>query len=97
MNVGRERKRKKMIKEKYSYIIVESYKPEINKGYHGVIHIKPIAGQEPFSEDMHVECTKALSNDYKVGTRFKIKAKITNKEGGKPFAYCHYKWPFEVI
>lgn len=86
-----------MNKEEYSYIIVESYKPEINRGYHGEIHIKPIAGQEPFTEDMHVECNKVLSNEYELGTRFKIKAKITSREGGKPFAYSHYKWPFEAL
>ncbi|WP_220377730.1 MULTISPECIES: hypothetical protein [unclassified Arenibacter] len=86
-----------MRKEEYSYIIVESYKPKVNNGYHGDIHIKPIPGQEPYIEEMHVACSKVLSEEYPVGTKFKIKAKITNKEGGKPFAYCHYSWPFEVL
>ena len=83
--------------EAYSYIIVESYKPKNTAGLHGDIHIKPIAGQEPYTENMHVECSKVLSNDYKIGTRFKIKAKITSKDGGKPFVYSHYSWPFEVL
>ena len=64
---------KNMIKEEYSYIIVESYKPKINRGYHGEIHIKPVAGQEPYTEDMHVRCNKNLSEDYPVGTKSKIK------------------------
>ena len=86
-----------MNKEEYTYIIVESYKPTNTSGLHGDIHIKPIAGQEPYTEDMHVECSKVLSNDYEVGTRFKIKAKITSKESGKLFAYSHYSWDFEVL
>lgn len=86
-----------MKKEVYSYIIVESYKPKVNRGYHGEVHIKPIAGQEPYTEEMHVECSKVLSNDYPIGTKFKIKAKITSKEGGKPFVYSHYSWSFDVI
>ena len=86
-----------MKKEEYSYIIVESYKPKNTSGLHGDVHIKPKAGQEPFTEDMHVECSKELSKNYEIGTRFKIKAKITNKEGGQPFAYSHYSWPYEVF
>ena len=83
--------------EEFSYIIVESYKPKNTSGLHGAIHIKPISGQEPYTEDMHVECSKVLSDDYPVGTKFKIKAKITNKEGGKPFVYSHYSWDYEVL
>lgn len=86
-----------MKNEKYNYIIVESYKPKCTSGLHGEIHIKPIEGQKPFTEDMHVECSKVLSKDYPVGTQFKIKAKITSKEGGKPFVYSHYSWAFELL
>jgi hypothetical protein len=86
-----------MKKEIYSYIIVESYKPKNTAGLHGEVHIKPIAGQEPYTENMHVECSKVLINDYEIGTRFRIKAKITNREGGTPFAYSHYTWKFEVV
>ena len=86
-----------MKKEQYSYIIVESYKPKNTSGLQGEVHIKPIKGQEPYTEDMHVECSKVLTKEYPVGTQFKIKAKITSKEGGKPFVYSHYTWPFEVV
>lgn len=81
----------------YEYIIVESYKPKKTSGLHGEIHIKPVAGQDPFTENMHVECSKKLSREYPVGSKFKIKAKITDKEGGTPFVYSHYSWPFEVL
>ena len=34
---------------------------------------------------------------YPVGTKFRIHAKETNREGGKPFLYSHFDWPFEVV
>ncbi len=85
-----------MKKDEYSYVIVESYMPKVNKGYHGDIHIRPIAGQK-YTQDMHVRCSKDLSTDYPEGTKFRIKAKLTNKEGGKPFLHSHYTWPYEVL
>ncbi|WP_345189549.1 hypothetical protein [Algibacter agarivorans] len=46
---------------------------------------------------MHVRCSKELSTYYLVGTKFRIKAKITSKEGGKLFAHSHYTWSYEVL
>ena len=79
----------------YHYIIVESYYIT-GSGLRGPIHIRPLPGQDPFLPSMHVECSKELSYDYPVGTRFRIKAKITDREG-TPFIYSHYKWPYEVV
>lgn len=46
---------------------------------------------------MHLECSKALARDYPVGTRFRIRAKLTDKEGGRDFLYTHFRWKYEVI
>ena len=81
----------------YSEIIVESYIPERTAGYHGLVHIRPIPNQPPFTENMHVECSKRLSEEYPVGTRFRIRAKIKRNDGGKPFGYSHYSWPVDVL
>ena len=80
----------------YAFIIVESFKPNAYTRKFGV-HIRPLEGQEPYLSTMFVECNKELSFSYDVGTRFRIKAKITAKEGGTPFIYSHYSWPYEVI
>lgn len=80
----------------YQYIIVESVRCCLN-GQHGDVHICPIPGQYPFTPDMFVECPMSMKQDYPVGTKFRIKAKITSKEGGVPFIYSHYTWPFEVL
>jgi hypothetical protein len=81
----------------YDYIIVESFVPNVLTGHHGLVHIRPVANQEPYQIDMLVECNKDLVNDYPIGTKFRIKAKITSKQGGKPFVYSHYKWNYEVL
>ncbi|CAD5257324.1 MULTISPECIES: hypothetical protein [unclassified Imperialibacter] len=85
-----------MISE-YQHIVVESFKPSNTAGRHGPIHIRPIPGQAPFLPHMHVRCAKELSEEYPVGTRFRIRAKLTNREGGTPFIHSHYTWPYEVL
>lgn len=81
----------------YDYIIVQSVISN-ERGQRGSIHIKPLPNQEPYSETMFVQCSRVLSKDFPVGTKFKIKAKIiypTNSN--RPFVSSHYTWPFEVI
>jgi hypothetical protein len=86
-----------MEKGALSPVIVESYKQKNTSGLRGAIYIKPIAGQEPFTGDMHLSCSKVLCTDYQVKTKFIIKAKITSKEVGKSFDYSHYSWPYVLL
>jgi hypothetical protein len=81
---------------KYSDVIVESYCPKSTSGLHGSIHIRPTLG-EKFPQNLHVECSKRLVKDYPVGTKFKIQAKLTDREGGGKYLYCYYRWPYEVL
>jgi hypothetical protein len=81
----------------YDFIIVESFYPSSNTGRHGLVHIRPIPNQDPFLSNMFVECSKDLSYNYPVGTKFRIKAKIISKEGQANFIYSYYGWSFEVI
>jgi hypothetical protein len=81
--------------EPYRYVVVESYR-ESGSGLHGDVHIRPVPG-EGFPRGMRVECSKSLSRDYPVGTRFKIKAKLTDKENGGEFLYSYFRWKLEVV
>lgn len=83
--------------EKYVLIEVESYLPSSTSGLHGKVHIRPVFGQDGFPSSLHVECSKELSREYPVGTRFLIKGKLTDKLGGGKYIYSHYKWTYEVI
>ncbi len=80
----------------YQEIIVESYY-ESGSGLCGPVHIRPLPNQDPFLPWMHVQCSKELSYDYPVGTRFRIRAKITSRQGGTPFIYSNYSWPYVVF
>ena len=80
----------------YQEIMVESFITH-ESGKHGLVHIRPLPNQYPYLETMYVQCSKVLSNDYPVGTKFKIRAKIIKPEGRRAFASSHYTWPFEVL
>jgi hypothetical protein len=84
--------------EPYQYCVVESYYPTDTSGLHGPVHIRPVAGQ-PFSSHLHVECSKSLSNPrvYKVGTRFRLRVKLTDRDGGGEFLYSYFGWPVDVL
>ena len=86
-----------MNEKEYQEIIVESFYPSDLSGKHGPVHIRPLSGQDPYLETMYVECSKDLSYNYPVGTRFRIKAKIVDEPPVAAFIYSHYKWSYTVL
>ena len=84
--------------EDYHSVIVESYRPRSTAGLHGPIHVRPVAGQI-FATDLQVECSKALVDPkrHPVGTRFKLKAKLTDRDGGGEYLYSYWGWKYEVV
>lgn len=81
----------------YDYIIVQSVLTN-EKGKHGPVHIRPLPGQDPYLDTMYVQCSKVMSNDFPIGTKFRIRAKIIYpKNGNRPFVSTHYTWPFDVL
>lgn len=82
--------------EPYQMVLVESYLPTGTAGLHGKVHIRPLSGQG-FPTSMHVECSKKLSKDYPVGTIFRIRAKLTDREGEGDFLYSYFGWEYEVV
>jgi hypothetical protein len=81
---------------RYVEILVESFVPLSTAGRHGLVHVRPVRGQV-FDDALYVECSKELSHEYPVGTKFLIRAKLTDREGGGEFLYSHYRWPFKVL
>ena len=80
----------------YEYIKVQSVLVK-ESGKHGPVHIKPLPNQDPYLESMWVQCSKVLSNDYPIGTKFRIRAKIVHPAEYRPYISSHYTWPFEVV
>lgn len=80
----------------YEFVEVESYYPLQTGGLHGKVHIRPVFGGK-YSPGMHVECSKDLSRLHPVGSRFRIRAKLTDRLGGGEFLYSSWGWPYEVL
>jgi hypothetical protein len=64
----------------------------------GLLRIRPIAGQA-YATSMRVQCSRALRDpeQYPAGTRFLIRAKLTDREGGAPYLYAHHGDPVKVL
>jgi hypothetical protein len=82
--------------EPYQYLLVESFRPNSTSGLHGDVHIRPCAGQG-YPTTLHVECSKDLVRNYPVGTKFRIKAKLTDRLGSGDFLYSYFGWKYEVV
>ena len=55
----------------------------------GRLRLRPVAGQA-YATSMRVQCARALADPalYPAGTRFLIRAKLTDRAGGPPFLYA---------
>ncbi|MHC8943059.1 hypothetical protein ACYX78_00175 [Advenella incenata] len=80
----------------YEMVEVESYVPKSTSGLRGKVHIRPVPGGN-YSTDLRVECSKKLSTDYPIGTRFMIRATLTDREDGGEYLYSNYRWPVKVL
>ena len=85
-----------MSKNDYTEIIVESFTPGSSEGESGLVRIRPIKDQNEFKRNLFVQCCHDLVNDYPVGTKFRIRAKLTNREG-TPYISSHYTWTYSAL
>ena len=75
----------------YETIVVESFAAP-----NGDRRARPLPGQS-FPVTMFVECSKKMRYGHALGTKFRIRAKVTNREDGTAFLYSSYKWDYEVV
>ena len=53
-------------------------------------------GIDPY--DLLTECNTDFMRKYPVGTRFHLKAKLTDREGGGMFFYSYFGWkPYAIV
>jgi hypothetical protein len=64
----------------------------------GRLVVRPVGGQA-YAQSMKVQCSHKLSDPalYPAGTRFLIKAKLTDRQGGAPFLYAYHGDPVVVL
>ncbi|WP_201549694.1 hypothetical protein [Psychrobacter fjordensis] len=79
----------------YREVIIETYE-NIKGGSSKRIRARPIEGQG-LDTNMNVECSLKMRKPHPVGTKFLLQAKVTEKEGGKPFLYAHYDARYTLI
>lgn len=80
----------------YHHVVVESFNPDNTSGRHGKTHVRPVAGQPLFPQHLNVECSRTLVENYPVGTKFRIQAKLSSMQG-TPFIYSYHGWAYEVV
>ena len=85
-------------REAYHWIIVESFEPDSTSGLHGKAHIRPSKGQM-FDQSLHVRCPNEMKDlsRHEVGTKFRIRVKLTDKEGSRPFLHAPHHWGYSVV
>lgn len=79
----------------YQKIVIETYDGAA-RGHHGKVRARPVKG-EIYPTSMVVECSKEMRMRHPIGTKFRIYAKETNREGGATFLYTHFSWPYEIV
>ncbi|MDG4868679.1 hypothetical protein P8631_11770 [Guyparkeria sp. 1SP6A2] len=79
----------------YRNVVIETYR-NIHGGSSKSIRARPISGQG-LDISMNVECSSKMRKGHAVGTKFLLQAKVTDREGGPPFLYAHYNFPYRVV
>jgi len=77
------------IESEYVELMVETYFSPPKSGHRGGIRVRPLPGQE-YGPEHNVECDKQFRSAYPLGSHFSMTVKVTDREGGKPFLYCHF-------
>lgn len=79
----------------YREIVIETYE-NVGEPAAERIRARPVSGQG-LDTSMKVECSSKMREKHPIGTKLLIQAKVTDREGGTPFLYCHYSWPYKII
>jgi hypothetical protein len=81
--------------EPYVLVEVESYVPKNTSRLHGKVHIRPCNGHGyRYPPNRHMECAKERSKNFPVGTRFRLRAKLIDREGVGEFLYRYFGWNY---
>lgn len=79
----------------YRNVAIETYRNP-GEASSASVRARPLGGQG-LSLSMKVECSRKMRTNYPVGTVFIVQAQITDREGGQPFLYTSWQWPYEVV
>jgi hypothetical protein len=99
------------LNQNYHVLWFESFRLSTISGHKYPIQLRLVAGQkvpkeiglecnrrkiDPF--DLLTECSKNYFYKYPAGTKFKLKAKLTDRQGCGMFFYSYFGWaPYETV
>lgn len=81
--------------EPFVTVVVESFEAPKRSGHHGTVHVRPLRGQG--FDGLEVECAREMRYSYPIGTKFKVTAKLSDKEGGARYLKAPYAWGFTKV
>lgn len=81
--------------EPYFDLLVETFDSGQVSGRHGTKHVRPISGQG--YDSLVVSCNREMRDLFPIGTLFKIRAKLSNKEGGAEYLKSPHSWGYSVV
>ncbi|MAN75362.1 MAG: hypothetical protein CME84_14930 [Henriciella sp.] len=79
--------------ESYEQVVIEIYEA-VKSGKSSHIHARPVEGQK-YPTDL--DCSRKMRSNHPVGTKFRVWAKLTDREGGGEYLYTSWRWPYEVV
>lgn len=79
---------------KYQEILVETYENQ-GEPSSSRLRARPLPNQG-LPTNVNVECSKKMRASQPVGTVFRIRAKVTDREGTL-FVYSRFSWRYEVV
>lgn len=85
-----------MARSDYTSIIVEVYETSRTAGKHGSRHIRPAADQ-PFPQNLDVECDSALADTLPVGARLRMDVIKKFRKGQGEHLYSYWGWAPVVV
>jgi hypothetical protein len=84
-----------MPEEPYYTIVVETFRKS-GSGLHGDIHVRPVK-DEIFQQTLHVRFPRGIRHAHPIGTRFRVYAKLSDKEGSNRFLHTNHAWDYEIL
>ena len=75
---------------------IESFEMPGGAGHPGKVGLRPVRGQK-FPASLLLEGNKSLVEDYAVGTRFKVQAKLMKRTNGSQYLFTSWQWDVKTL
>lgn len=77
-------------------IEAETFIPNNHEFTDARVRVRPVDGQG-FADNIRVRFPRSVRNKHEVGTRFKVKVKLSQREDGSYYLNHHHSWFREVV